>query len=101
MAEHFAEFEAAYGADPNGQSARADQGEDGRFRRFSREEITARGDNLNIAWLRDTSGDPEDALAEPEELISAIQQHLQNALAEIEALGEELEEQPEIAQAAE
>jgi type I restriction enzyme M protein len=102
MAEHFAEFEAAYGGDPNAQALRADQGADGRFRRFSRDEIAARGDNLDIAWLRDTSGDPEDALTEPEELIAAIQLHLQNALAEIEALGEELQgEQPEIAEAAE
>jgi type I restriction enzyme M protein len=102
-AEHFAEFEAAYGADPNGQSARTDQGEEGRFRRFTREEIAAaRGDNLNIAWLRDTSGDPEDALTEPEELIAAIQSHLQSALAEIETLSEGLENEPiEISEAAE
>jgi type I restriction enzyme M protein len=101
-AKHFAEFEAAYGAEPNGQSARTDQGEESRFRRFTRDEIAARGDNLDIAWLRDTSGDPEDALTEPEELIAAIQRHLQNALAEVEALGEELEgEQPKIAEAAE
>jgi type I restriction enzyme M protein len=102
-AEHFAEFEAAYGADPNGQSARTDQGEEGRFRRFTREEIAAaRGDNLDIAWLRDTSGDPEDALTEPEELITAIQRHLQAALAEIEALGEDLGEPGiDIAEAAE
>jgi type I restriction enzyme M protein len=91
-------IQVAYGTDPNGQSARTDQGDEGRFRRFSRDEIAARGDNLDIAWLRDTSGDPEDALTEPEELVAAIQQHLQNALAEIEALGEELVGgQPEIA----
>jgi hypothetical protein len=86
-----AEFEAAYGADPNGGALRTDQGEVGRFRRFTREDIAARGDNLDIAWLRDTSGDPEDALSEPEELISAIQRHLQNAVAEIEGLQDELE----------
>src|SRR5881227_2839229 len=32
--EHFAEFEAAYGSDPNGRSKRKDTGENGRFRRF-------------------------------------------------------------------
>lgn len=102
--EHFTEFEAAYGADPNGGAGRNDTGEDGRFRRFSRDEITARGDNLDIAWLRDTSGDPEDALTEPEELIAAIQQHLQSALVEIVALGDELEKDDaaaDIAEAAE
>lgn len=35
-AEHFTEFEVAYGADPNGQGDRTDQGEEGRFRRFTR-----------------------------------------------------------------
>src|SRR5205823_3618453 len=99
--EHLTEFEAAYGDDPNGQAARVDQGEEGRFRRFTRDEITARGDNLDIAWLRDTSGDPEDALSEPEELLAAIQRHLQNALGEIEGLSGELEGPAEIAEAAE
>jgi type I restriction enzyme M protein len=100
-AEHFAEFEAAYGTDPNGQWVRADQGEEGRFRCFTLEEVTARSDNLDIAWLRDTSGDPEDDLTEPEEMIAAIQRHLQNALAEIEEMGEELAGEPvEIAEAA-
>src|SRR6202030_4526886 len=94
MAEHFAEFEAAYGADPNAQAPRTDQVADARFRRFTRDEIAARGDNLDIAWLRDTSGDPEDALTEPEELIAAIQLHLQNALGEIEEIGEELKGEP-------
>jgi type I restriction enzyme M protein len=101
MAEHFAAFEMAYGIDPNGQSARTDQGEEGRFRRLTREEIAARDDDLAISWLRDTSDDPEDALTEPEELIAAIQRHLQNALAKIEEMGEELERKPvEIAEAA-
>jgi type I restriction enzyme M protein len=100
--DHFAEFVAAYGADPNGQSARMDQSEEGRFRRFTRDEIAARGDNLDIAWLRDTSSDPEDALTEPDELIAAIQRHLQNALAEIEALSDDFGGEPaEIAEAAE
>jgi type I restriction enzyme M protein len=102
MAEHFTEFEMAYGPDPNGQAPRADQGAGGRFRRFTRDEITARGDNLDIGWLRDTSGDAEDTLTEPEELITAIQRHLQAALAEIEALGDDLGEPAiDIAEAAE
>ena len=36
---HFADFVAAYGTDPNGKAERQDQGEQGRFRRFSREWI--------------------------------------------------------------
>ncbi len=90
--EHFAEFERAFGIDPFGRARREDEGELGRFRSFSREDIAARGDNLDIAWLRDTSGDPEDSLSEPEELIAAILSHLKSALTDIEILSEELEE---------
>lgn len=90
--EHFADFERAFGDDPNGRAKRKDEGEEGRFRCFTREEIAARGDNLDIAWLRDTSADAEDSLSEPEELIAAILGHLKSALGEIETLAAELEE---------
>jgi type I restriction enzyme M protein len=85
-AEHFAEFEAAYGADPNGGAPRTDRGDEGRFRRFSRDDIAVRGDNLNIGWLRAASGDPEGALTEPEEIAGAIGRHFRAALAEIDML---------------
>jgi type I restriction enzyme M protein len=99
---HFAEFEAAYGDDPNGAAPRQDQGEEGRFRRFTRAEIEARNDNLDISWLRDTSADPEDALTEPEEFVAAIRAHLAGALTEIEALADELtDETPAEAEEAE
>ena len=88
--ETFAECEQAFGADPLGRAPRVDQGEEGRFRAFSREDIFSRGDNLDIAWLRDTSNDAEDSLTEPEELIDALLGHLKSALGEIEALAEEL-----------
>jgi type I restriction enzyme M protein len=88
--EDFAEFEALYGDDPHGQAKRKELGEDSRWRCFTREAITARNDNLDIAWLRDESQDPEDELTEPEELAAAIMQHLRTALEEIEALSEEL-----------
>ena len=58
--EDFAEFENAFGADPFGKSRRKDQGEEGRFRCFTREQITARNDNLDIAWLRDTEAEAEE-----------------------------------------
>jgi type I restriction enzyme M protein len=85
----FAEFEAAFGADPLGKAPRTDQGEEGRWRCFSREQIAARNDNLDIAWLRDTSNDPEDELSEPEEIAAAIATHLGNALREIEKMMDE------------
>jgi len=87
----FAEFEAAFGDDPLGKSPRIDRGEEGRFRCFTREQIRDRNDNLDIAWLRDTSDDPEDEMTEPDEIASAIAVHLETALAEIKSLMEELE----------
>jgi len=86
----FKPFDKAYGEDPRGKEKRRDEGEDGRFRLYSREQIAARSDNLDISWLRDTSSDPEDKMTEPDELAAAISNHLRNALEEIEAFGEEL-----------
>jgi type I restriction enzyme M protein len=85
----FSEFEAAFGDDPLGIAKRIDQGESGRFRCFTREQIADRNDNLDISWLRDTSNDPEDELTEPEEIAAAIATHLGNALREIEIMIEE------------
>ena len=61
-----------------------DSGEQGRFRYFSRDEITARNDNLDIVWLRDTSNDPEDEMTEPAQIEAAAFVHLRSALDEIE-----------------
>lgn len=90
--DHFKAFEAAFGDDPYGRAERKDEGEEGRFRRFTRDEIEARGDNLDITWLRDAEDDPEDGLTDPEEIVGAIVQHLGEALREFEALSEELSE---------
>lgn len=86
----FAAFETAYGDDPNGGSARTDEGPEGRFRCFSRKEIAARNDNLDIAWLRDDADAAEDDLSYPEDIAAAIRRHLRAALAEVEALDTEL-----------
>jgi type I restriction enzyme M protein len=93
---HFAAFEEAFGDDPRGRSPRTDQGPEGRFRVFSREEIKRRGDNLDITWLRDESAGRHEELPEPEEIAAAITAKLQEALAELEELtvllaGEEVE----------
>jgi type I restriction enzyme M protein len=40
----FADFENAFGTDPLGKAKRKDQGEEGRFRCFTREEINARNE---------------------------------------------------------
>ena len=92
----FEPFESAHGDDPLGRSKRKDQGEDGRFRFLSREQIKARDDSLDIAWLKDTSNDPEDKMTEPDELAAAIIVHLRTALEEIEVFSEELEPEKEV-----
>ena len=89
--EHFADFETAYGKDPNGGSRRTDQGEEGRFRQFTREQIASRDDNLDLSWLRDDSAGQVEDLPEPEDLAAAILSRLQTAAAEIEALQEDLD----------
>jgi type I restriction enzyme M protein len=58
---HFKDFEEKFGEDPDGKAERIDLGEESRWRCFTREQIAARGDNLDIAWLRDENGDPRTA----------------------------------------
>lgn len=84
--EHFQAFEQCYGNDPNGGSPRVDQGEEGRFRCFSREEIAKRGENLDISWLRDESLQSGDDLPEPEVIATEIMEKLRIATKEMEAL---------------
>lgn len=86
----FEPFEKAFGKDPLGKAKRKDEGEEGRFRFFTRKEIAAKNDSLDIVWLKDTSNNPEDDMTEPDELAAAIAAHLKNALEEIDAFTEEL-----------
>jgi type I restriction enzyme M protein len=92
--EHLADFLRAFGSDPFGGiealAAREDEGDTGRFRRFTREEIAARDDNLDITWLKDTSAESEDGLSTPEDIAAAIELHLVSALEDMRALVEEL-----------
>lgn len=85
------DFVAAFGDDPHGGAERIDCGEGGRFRRFTREVIVDRSDNLDITWLKDTSGDAEDGLVTPEDIATAIEGHLKSALDDVAALVAELE----------
>ena len=94
--EHFAEFEAAYGPDPHGKAPRTATGPEGRWQCFSREEIAARGDSLDLAWLKDDSTEDASELPEPAELAREAMEELEGALADLRAilaeLGEEVEE---------
>lgn len=94
--EHFAEFERAYGADPHGKSKRKDQGEEGRFRKFTREWIRSeKKDSLDLSWLRDENAANSADLPPPEEIAARITERLRTALAEMESLSMDLEGVPE------
>ncbi len=93
---HFAAFETCSGGQSDGTSERADQGEEGRFRCFTRQEFGKRGDNLDISWLQDDDVQSADDLPEPDEVAAMIRERLQTAMEEMEALtalleGEEVE----------
>ena len=83
--QHFAEFEAAYGKDPNGLSKRTDGGETGRFRKFHISDIKERGYKLDVTWLKDDSLENSDELPEPQDL--AIE-----AITDLEAVVDDLRE---------
>ena len=62
------------------------EGEEGRFRRFAREAIAARTDNLDITWLRDDSVERAEDLPEPDEIAAEILLNLGMATEEMQAL---------------
>ena len=66
-----------------------DTGESGRFRRFTREWIAERGENLDISWLKDDSqGDAIQEL-DPRVVAKEAMDELQAALVELrEIIGE-------------
>lgn len=83
--QHFAEFEACFGSNPNGHAKRdpKDSKED-RWRSFSINEIKERDFKIDsLKWLKDESLDGTDELPEPEELAT-------DAIAELESAVEEL-----------
>jgi type I restriction enzyme M protein len=89
--KHFADFVATYGDEPNGKATRQDQGEQGRFRRFSRDWIaSAKGDSLDIAWLKDDNAEDAANLPEPAVLAREAVEELNSALAELKAILNEL-----------
>ena len=98
--QHFAEFEVAFGDDALGSpvslAKRVDTGEQGRFRRFTRDWIAERSDNLDISWLQDESENKTDELPEPATLAQEAKGELESALEELQALLEELGEEIDV-----
>ena len=87
---HFEDFEKVYGDDSHGRSKRKDHGQDGKFRKFTRDELAKRSDNLDITWLKDNSVTDHADLAEPDVIAAEIVAQLQTAMDEMQALQEEI-----------
>ena len=81
--QHFAEFEACYGKDPNGTARR--QAWANGFRKFHISEIKERNYKLDITWLKDESLEDADGLPEPQDLAT-------EAITELEAVVDDLRE---------
>ncbi|WP_288074989.1 N-6 DNA methylase [Pseudomonas sp.] len=98
--KYFADFEAAFGTDPSAGrdslNKRMETGETGRFRKFSRQWISERGENLDITWLKDDSAAANAVHSEPTELAREAMVELEGALEELRGilaeLGEDMEE---------
>jgi type I restriction enzyme M protein len=93
-------FEDVFGADPCGGPAalaqRVDTGEVGRWRAYSREQIKARGDNLDISWLKDDNAETAEAQRDEPALVARMgMRELTGAMADLRSLLEELGEDPD------
>jgi type I restriction enzyme M protein len=84
--DQFKEFIDAFGNDPYGKAKRKDQGETGRFRRFTREQIAKRNDSLDISWLQDDSVRRGDDLPDPADIADEIIAKLSLATSEMQEL---------------
>jgi hypothetical protein len=81
-----------YGAindNSSGFGAAMDTGESGKFRRFTCESISERGENLDLSWLRNANQEWVD-LPEPDILAQTAQAELESALEEIKNILREL-----------
>lgn len=74
-AEYFKDFEACYDAKPRKETER--------FKRFTREDIAKRNDNLDIFWIKDESSEDPSNLPAPIELASDAVTNLETALASL------------------
>lgn len=83
---YFDDFIKAYGDDPYGRSKRTETDEVGRFRCFSRNFITKRGDSLDISWLKDKSNGSHDILPEPDELAATAITVLNGAIGDFNTI---------------
>ncbi len=84
--DYFTDFVKAFGDDPHGTSPRTDEGDQGRFRCFSREYIAERGESLDISWLKDESAGSHEDLPEPDELVASAIAELEGAIGDLNSV---------------
>jgi type I restriction enzyme M protein len=77
---HLADFESKFGLSPYGDSPREPSE---RFRRFTRQEIKARGDTFDNSWLQEKTAAAQSDLPAPEVLLAGVVKNLHAALNEI------------------
>jgi len=77
-AEYFKDFEACYNASPRKETER--------FRKFTREEIAKRNDNLDIFWMKDESLGKTEEDVDFNEVVSEAITSLQTAMDSLEEL---------------
>lgn len=76
--DYFADFRACYGDKPT-PPPKSRQKTD-RFKKFTRQELRDRNDNLDIFWLKDDSLDDPADLPEPEDILGEAVTQLQTAM---------------------
>ncbi|MFA7835649.1 N-6 DNA methylase [Aeromonas dhakensis] len=95
-------FEDVFGDDPLGGAealaCRIDTGETGRWRKFSREYIAARGDSLDISWLKDDRNETAETMRDEPTIVARLAiRELNAAIVELRMLLDELGENPDLA----
>ncbi len=76
--DYFREFTACYGTRHTPRGGERQEGE--RFKKFTRQEVADRDDNLDIFWLKDENLEDSDDLPEPEDLVSEALTQLETAM---------------------
>ncbi len=88
--EHFEEFVKCFGNDPYGKAKRKDLGEEGRFRKFSRDFVRDCDESLDIAWLKDDALNGSANLPAPEILAQEAMIELECAMLELRDILDQL-----------
>jgi type I restriction enzyme M protein len=93
-AEIFADFVASYGAAAPSRGRASGvvgaRAEAERFRRFTRQQIADRDDDLDLIWLKDDTLENPDDLPEPEDLVAEAVTQLETALDALNELANQL-----------